>query len=128
MWQELPIPAEPAGLAVAPDGQTVLAGTAQGLLRSTDGGSTWSPVSGGPRLAVLSWSESGPVGGVDGAGRLWVSTDGGVTWQERAHLDGPPKAIHMGSDDGGGRVLVVTTAGLSESVDGGYAFQPLMTN
>ena len=79
-------------------------------------------------MAVLSWSESGPVGGVDSAGRLWVSADGGVTWEERAHLDAPPQAIHMGAEDDGGRVLVVTTAGLSESVDGGYAFQRLLTD
>ena len=41
-WEELDVPAPPTSLAASPAGSGVLATTAQGLLRSADGGSTWS--------------------------------------------------------------------------------------
>ncbi|WP_231486914.1 F510_1955 family glycosylhydrolase [Candidatus Blastococcus massiliensis] len=128
-WQDLAIPAEPAALAASPDGQIVLAATEQGLLRSTDSGTSWSPVEGASWLAVLSWAESGTVGGIDSAGRFWASTDGGVTWEERAHLDAAPQAVHLRVDDAGAvHVLAVTDTALVESVDGGYAFHPVLSN
>lgn len=122
-WVELAIPAEPVALAASPDGGSVLAATPQGLLRSEDSGTSWMPAENAPQLAVLSWAEMGTVGGVDTAGRFWASVDGGVTWEERAHLDAFPQAVHLSADDAGAlRVLAVTDTALVESVDGGHAF------
>jgi hypothetical protein len=64
-WEQLGIPAEPRTLAAAPDGGAVLATTAQGLLRSTDAGTTWAAVEGAPRLQVVAWVDAGTTVGVE---------------------------------------------------------------
>ena len=49
------------------DSTTLLATTDAGPVRSTDGGVTFTPVTGAPLLALLAWSDAGVVG-VDPAG------------------------------------------------------------
>ena len=56
-WEALQIPAPPAALAASPAGSEVLATTEQGLLRSTDAGSTWARVDGAPLLHVVAWGD-----------------------------------------------------------------------
>ena len=80
------IPAEPHTLAAAPDGVTVLATTAQGLLRSADAGPTWAAVDGAPLLQVVNWADASMAVGVDPAGAVWTSTDAADTWQQTAEL------------------------------------------
>jgi hypothetical protein len=122
-WQQLKIPAEPHTLAAAPDGGQVLATTAQGLLRSTDGGVSWTPVDGAPLLQVVTWADDGSTAvGVDPAGTLWTSTDGAGSWQEGAQSGSPPQAVAATTAGNGMRVAVVTADGVLESRDGGRTF------
>jgi photosystem II stability/assembly factor-like uncharacterized protein len=123
-WEQLDIPAEPHTLAAAPDGSTVLATTQQGLLRSTDAGSSWAPVAGAPLLQVVDWADDGTTAaGVDPAGTVWTSTDAAGTWRQGARLGSAPDAVAAASADGGGlRIAAVTADGLLESDDGGQTF------
>ena len=74
-------------LAVDPDNvNTVYAATEAGLMKSVDGGQTWTAVIGLPgenRVRAIAVSPTTPprvLAGVDGHG-VYVSTDGGLTWQ-----------------------------------------------
>jgi hypothetical protein len=125
-WEQLGIPAEPHTLAAAPDGGTVLATTAQGLLRSADAGTTWAAVDGAPLLQVAAWADASTAVGVDPAGIVWTSTDAAATWQRTADLGAAPHAVAAAAADGTVRVAVVTDAGLAESVDSGATFTPLL--
>jgi len=80
-------------LAVDPaNNQALIAGSGQGyLLRSTDGGSTWTTVHPG-RVAVTTiafdpFTPGQVMAGTRGAGAL-ISTDGGVKWSAVTGLDG----------------------------------------
>jgi photosystem II stability/assembly factor-like uncharacterized protein len=123
-WEQLQIPSAPASLSAGPDGQQVLATTEQGLLSSTDAGSTWTPVPGAPLLQLVDWSpDGGGAVGVDPQGQVWTSQDRALTWQPAADLDAPPQAIDVGrTPDGSSRVLVVTATAIAESRDGGQTF------
>ncbi len=72
--------------------QVLLAGNSEGtLLRSTDGGSTWSPVHTGKALlntiAFSPYRQGMVLAGTRGGGAL-VSSDGGATWATAGGLDG----------------------------------------
>jgi photosystem II stability/assembly factor-like uncharacterized protein len=122
-WEQLTIPAEPHSLSAAPDGTTVLAATAQGPLRSADAGASWSPVAGAPLLQVVTWAGEGSTAvRVDPGGRLWTSSDAGGSWQEGAVVGAAPNAVAADADTS--RIVVVTEAGLLESIDGGATFTP----
>lgn len=123
-WQDLRIPAQPAVLSASPAGTEVLATTSQGLLRSADGGSTWSQVGGTPLLQTVAWGEDGTtVVGFEPSGEVWTSRDGGVRWQEGPGVGAPVQAAAVGAAaDGAARVAVVTTEGVLVSDDGGQAF------
>jgi photosystem II stability/assembly factor-like uncharacterized protein len=123
-WEQLDIPAEPHTLAAAPDGTAVLATTQQGLLRSTDAGSSWSAVGGAPLLQVVDWADDDGTTavGVDPSGTVWTSTDGGGTWQQGARLGSAPHAVAASADGAALRVAVVTDEALLESDDGGQTF------
>ena len=63
---------------------TVLAATLGGLMRSTDGGTSWSATQAG-RWADIDIASNGNVfasTGVNSSGRVFVSTDDGVTWTD----------------------------------------------
>jgi photosystem II stability/assembly factor-like uncharacterized protein len=123
-WEELEIPAEPAALSASPDGQQVLATTAQGLLLSIDAGTSWTPVPGAPLLQLVDWAADGRTAvGVDPSGGVWTSQDAAATWEKAAQLDAAPQAVDVGAAaDGGTRILVVTATAISESRDGGQTF------
>lgn len=55
----------------------MLTTTEQGLLRSADGGRTWTSILGAPRLAVLAWEEVLMGVGTDGV--VYRSTNTGRT-------------------------------------------------
>jgi hypothetical protein len=125
-WEQLAIPGEPHTLAAAPRGGTVLATTAQGLLRSADGGATWTPDTDGPLLQVVTWADERTAVGVDPAGTLWTSTDAAATWLPGRRLRTPPQAVAATSADGGLRIAVVTAAAVLESRDGGGTFTAIL--
>src|SRR5207237_4628911 len=73
------------------DNSAILAGlmpfsNAGGLMRSTDGGATWTEVSktNGARWTDLAWNPTNPQLVLAGSstGVLRLSTDGGVTWRD----------------------------------------------
>lgn len=80
--------------AVSPtDPQAVLAVGQARLQRSTDGGRTWTPISGAPPVGVLAWEQGAEVWGAGRDGTIWQSADGGATWQRRGRLPAQPHAL-----------------------------------
>ena len=80
--------------AVSPtDAQTVLAVGEAGLQRSSDGGRTWTPISGAPAVGVLAWEQDAEVWGAGRDGVVWQSADGGTTWQRGGRLPAQPHAL-----------------------------------
>ena len=127
-WDELELPAPPAGLAASGDGQRVLATTEQGILLSADAGTSWSPVPDAPLLQLVDWTADGRTAvGIDPDGAVWISSDGAATWHEGAELGAAPQAIDVATAaDGSTRVVVVTTSAIVESRDGGTTFAQVM--
>lgn len=126
-WDQVTIPAAPATLSASPDGEQILATTQQGLLRSDDGGISWSKVDGAPLLQVVDWAEDGiTVVGVDPEGLVWTSADAGATWQQGPRLGSAPQAVDVSASGDGTRVVVVTTEALLQSKDGGRTFDVLL--
>ena len=122
-WEDGAIPADPYSLAADAGGRTVLATTQQGVLRSSDGGSTWSTVQDGPLLQVLDWTpDASTVVGVGPQGDVWSSDDGGREWERVGEVGAQPQAV---AAEDGARVLVVTEDTLLQSTDGGRSFAPL---
>ena len=127
-WEKLEIPAQPAALAASPVGSEVLAATAQGLLRSTDGGTTWSGVAGVPLLQVVAWADDGATAvAVEPAGTVWTTSDSGVTWRQGPDVGPDVQAVAVSSSGGGAvRVAVVTSEALLLSEDGGRDFENVL--
>ncbi|WP_407667587.1 F510_1955 family glycosylhydrolase [Mycolicibacterium arseniciresistens] len=114
-----------ADLAASPaNPHEVLATTREGLLRSTDGASTFSTVIGAPQLTLVSWPDSGPLIGTDAGGKLHASTDGGQTWQPRSAVASRPQALLAA---GGGQVYVATDDAIYASEDDGTSVRILTT-
>jgi hypothetical protein len=125
-WEQLVIPDEPNTLTSAPGGGTVLATTAQGLLRSADGGATWTPDADAPLLQVVTWADERTAVGVDPAGTLWTSTDAAATWLPGRQLRTPPQAVAAIATGEGLRIAVVTADTVLESRDGGGTFTDVL--
>jgi photosystem II stability/assembly factor-like uncharacterized protein len=88
---------------------SVLAITEQGLLRSHDGGRTWTSILGAPRLAVLAWEDVLIGVGPDGA--VHRSSDAGRTWTPAGDVGGQPEAVALATR-AGVQTLYVAVAGL----------------
>jgi photosystem II stability/assembly factor-like uncharacterized protein len=101
------VPFQPASIADA-GGSVVLAGNDSGVLRSVDGGTTWTAVTSAPPLvqafhpnltqpryiSLLAFEDNGSFGNM----ALWTSDDAGATW--RRSSDGLPIACgHFASVD-----------------------------
>jgi uncharacterized protein (TIGR03437 family) len=134
-WQQVQIPGGQAlAFAMAPSQPNVLYAVAAtgALLKSTDGGSTWTAgatINAGyaPALAVdptnasIVW-----VTAADGA--LEKSTDGGATLQTITTLGNSPGASAIAIDPANHlRVYVTTSSGVSESSDGGATWSTVLS-
>lgn len=110
--------------AVSPtDPETVLATTERGLVRSTDGGRSWSGVAGAPALAVLGWTQQGSLYGVGRDGAVQHSADDGTTWTPRGEVGGAPEAVTVDLREGQETLYVaVAERGILQSTDGGASF------
>jgi hypothetical protein len=83
-----------ADFAISPDDpEVILATTEQGLARSEDGGRSFGSVQGAPLMLLVSWADDGTLAGLGPEGTVYVSSDGGEAWEERARLDGSPEAL-----------------------------------
>lgn len=121
-WQDMGTP-QLYDLAIDPTtGTTVVGTTPDGPVRSTDGGKTFSPISGAPLLALVAWDPSGLVGiGVDG--QVHVSRDAGDTWTATGKLDGQPTAMAVNAQ----AIVALVGDTVWQSTDGGIAFTPRLT-
>ncbi|CAM5681672.1 putative Xyloglucanase Xgh74A [Streptomyces afghaniensis 772] [Streptomyces afghaniensis] len=112
---------EALDIAVSPtDPRVVLATTAEGVARSSDGGKTFAPGK-EPVMAFLSWTAKDGLYGIDTSGGLNRSTDGGTTWKKVSTVPGgrPQALTAVGAE----HVLAATQAGVFESKDGGRTFK-----
>jgi hypothetical protein len=101
---------------------TVVATTERGPVRSTDGGSSWTPVAGAPLVALTAWD--GPtLYAVAPDGTVHASVDGGATWVRRGSAGGQPAALAAEGDT----VAVLVGDRVVESRDGGASFAPRLT-
>ncbi|WP_413105742.1 F510_1955 family glycosylhydrolase [Streptomyces sp. Inha503] len=107
-------------IAVDPDNaDLVLATTAEGVARSTDGGTTFDKGK-QPVMAFLSWKAKNALYGIDTSGGLSRSTDGGATWKKLATVPGGQPQALTAVDTG--HILAATQNGVYESKDGGKTF------
>jgi len=112
----------------------------ENVIRSTDGGTTWSdrtpplaqPISG--QGIAIDPGDSNTViavfGGAFGGGEVWVTTDGGDTWINRSAglPDNPMQAVVYDGTRllvGGGQSFGSEFVGLYESTDLGVTWTPL---
>jgi hypothetical protein len=84
------------GFAVDPnDADHIVGGGPEGLVESSDGGSTWAPAE-GPGLLVLSWDADAGLWGADQAGAVWQQD--GTEWTQAGELPGAPQAFLATAD------------------------------
>ncbi|OBB77776.1 hypothetical protein A5759_02925 [Mycobacterium sp. 852014-52144_SCH5372336] len=109
-------------IAVSPTNrEEILATTAEaGLMRSLDGGATFTTTPSASPLVYLGWPDDGPLIGVDPAGTLRSSLDG-TTWKSRHALGESPQALLAAGD---GQVVVATDSMIYRSTDNGTTAQP----
>lgn len=112
------------GFVVSPtEPDTILASTPRGVLRSTDGGRRWQPISGAPALAALAWPQTQSLYGVSADGTVQHSSDGGASWTVRGRVNGEPEALTVDVRDGAQTLYVaVAGRGILASTDGGRSF------
>ncbi|MDT0212500.1 exo-alpha-sialidase [Rothia sp. ARF10] len=124
-WTAGASPGELRTLASSPDGSTLLATTARGLMRSTDLGATWGPVADAPTLLHVVWGDGPAVVGVAPDGVVSRSDDGAATWRRTGTKVPPPQAVGAASRGGSSEVLVVTGDEVLTSLDGND-FRPVV--
>ncbi|ANB03980.1 hypothetical protein SAM40697_6908 [Streptomyces ambofaciens] len=93
-----------------------------GLIRSTDAGRTWSTLSaeGEADFHALEQAGSTLYGFDSQSGKLWASTDGGRSWDQRAALPLLDLAAHPQNPH---TVWAATGRGLEHSTDAGRTFR-----
>ena len=100
----------------------VLGGGEGGLVRSNDGGTAFAPVPSAPQLVFVDWSAGG-LYGLDTAGVVWASADGGTTWERTGELGSPPGALTVTET---GQLFAADDEGVVTSRDGGHTFTPVV--
>jgi hypothetical protein len=79
--------------AVSPQDEALIFGAVEtGLAMSTDGGTSWQPVS-GPKPVVLFWQQDSRLWALDKAGNIWLSTNVAGTWNLQGSVPGSPEAF-----------------------------------
>jgi photosystem II stability/assembly factor-like uncharacterized protein len=112
------------------EGDTVLAGTEDGIFCSTNGGRAWRPAAGAEEMAIigLAFLPEETVLAVSEDGRLLRSTNGGTRW---AAVDavGLPEGVEVHSivyAPWGAVLLSVSGHGVYQSTNGANNWQPLL--
>jgi hypothetical protein len=109
-----------ADFAVSPESPDVLLATAeQGVVRSADGGRTFAPVPGSPRLVLLDWPAAGTLVGIAPDGTVHVSQDSAATWTAGGRVTGSPAALATNGEE---EVFVATESAIYASTDNGKTF------
>ena len=135
-WTNIgPSPAAVQAIAVDPSGTgTIFIGSvAAGVLKSIDGGTTWSAVNNGlPTLAIdsLAIDASGPQTVYAGSGGLFKTDDGGTTWRSLPSGGGlsvatdpkRPGVVYAGSFNN------LANGVIQKSTDGGATWTTVLPN
>jgi hypothetical protein len=117
-WQTLG--AGPFDVALDPaDSARAVATTEGGPITSDDGGLTWIESSSDPLIGLVAWTAAG-IYGVDQQGRVYLSTDRAMTWDERGRVEGQPSALAAD----GQNIVVLAEGTVWNSDDGGQTFAP----
>lgn len=127
-WESVDEQLPAFNLAATPRDSIVLATTEDGLQRSTDNGATWAAVPSAPLLMLTALSE-GKAAGITPEGRIYTSSDAGLTWVEQGAVPGEAAAIatHM-LDDSTLRIWVATEDSVQVSNDNGQTFMDIRSN
>jgi hypothetical protein len=124
-WTTVATDFAPAVLAGHPNSDTVLATTAAGIQRSTDGGKTWALNGAGPVIQYAAFANPTEAAGVEPDGTVHYSADAGTTWSPRGRIDGEVLAIAaIKGADGNPWIWAATADGIIVSTDGGTTFRP----
>lgn len=115
----------PAVLAGNPDSNTVLATTPEGIQRSIDGGTTWTPVKSGPVIQFAAFADPAEAAGVEPDGTVHYSSDAGATWTKKGRIQGQVLAIAaVKGANGKPWIWAATPEEIVVSTDGGTTFRP----
>ncbi|MGI5121930.1 WD40/YVTN/BNR-like repeat-containing protein [Marinactinospora thermotolerans] len=117
-WDDLDPTVHPLTLTMSDDGRTVVATTQSGVMRSTDGGASSTPVADAPLLLLVDQVAGTETGhGVTPEGKVHRSDDGGTSWTPTGAISGEPVALHADAD----QLVVVADHHVSRSTDGGVS-------
>jgi len=93
--------------------------TEQGLVRSTDGGRTFTAIGATPRLVLIDWPATELLVAVDAGGSVYRSVDGGTSWVQQGAVRGQPGAL---ATHGESEVYIAAGDGIYASRDSGRTF------
>lgn len=125
-WHERSIAAPPRTLAASPDG-TLLATTAAGLLRSTDDGATWSPLTPPQPAVLVAWADASTVVALTTGGKIATSTDAGQSWSLGAAVLGEAGALSASRTETGSlEVIAVIGDSVIRTLDEGATTEVLV--
>lgn len=91
------------GFVALDGGLTIVAATPGGVIRSVDGGRSWSAPA-GPNLTLITADSSSGLWGATGDGEIWSAGDG-RRWALAGSIDGEPDALLVA----GGQLWAATT-------------------
>ena len=104
------------------DPDHIVAGAAEGLIDSRDGGRTWRSLP-GPALVALSWDETAGLVGADIEGGVHRSSDGGAAWSAVGRLPGSPQALLTTPDGFYAAAEADGATAIYRSTDGGRTWR-----
>jgi photosystem II stability/assembly factor-like uncharacterized protein len=106
------------------DPARLIASTPQGVIGSTDEGSTWRERDRIPNVR-FTWPEPDALYRIDPGGPVKFSSDGGQQWEDRATTGGEPQA--MFADTADHLIVALIDGTIKESDDGGRTWTDLVT-
>lgn len=98
----------------------LVAASADGLMRSSDAGGSWSALAGS--AIALAWPATDALYAVGADGTVRASADGGTSWVARADLPGEPAALTAIAE--GSLIAALHDGGFASSADGGRSWSP----
>jgi len=119
----------PQGLAIdfvvdPEDPEQMLASTENQVFHSTDGGNRWTAAVGATR-ARLAWPEAASLYRADSDGMVYVSDNGGDTWEVRGRVDGEPwKLVAAGPEE---LYAALGDGTIAHSTDGGESWDEVFS-
>jgi photosystem II stability/assembly factor-like uncharacterized protein len=119
----------PQGLAIdfvvdPGDPEQMLATTETQIFHSTDGGRNWTAELGTDK-SRLAWPEEASLYRADADGMVYVSDNGGSTWEVRGRVDGEPwKLVAVGPDE---LYTALADGTIEHSTDAGESWEAVFT-